>query len=455
MTDARKTRRLLLCIYTAALAYFVLKLLYYALCIGGTPDESLHIGYIAELTRNPALIPDFASMPMYRVLSQTAMQQVLSPDAGSVNYLGHPPLYYLLLTLADAVAFRADGTVLVEIFRLRFINILITSAAVVLAFRIGYKKLGNRSPVLHLLFAAAVVTLPELGYIASGVTNDNLSFLAFALFFTGVVRYDEGKADLRAYGLIGIGFLLGSFSKLTTALALLIMLLAILVLDIIRTKSLKLIINRNFLIIMPCFLFFLAYELLIRSRYGTWQPSLENLAPEFYRRTVFYVAPENRVSLTFFQYLLKFLGGIGHSWSSAYSDPGSVVSAVMHNGAAGLIYWVPVAVSLAAAAAQAVRRKTDSYTIPAAFSFLGTLACHFFTGWSGFQQSGYTGGAQARYYLFLIVAFALVFSEQAPALFRSSRAKRTGTVLAVLLVILWLAGDAPRMIFSAGFPALT
>lgn len=115
MTDARKTRRLLLCIYTAALAYFVLKLLYYALCIGGTPDESLHIGYIAELTRNPALIPDFASMPMYRVLSQTAMQQVLSPDAGSVNYLGHPPLYYLLLTLADAVAFRADGTVLVEI----------------------------------------------------------------------------------------------------------------------------------------------------------------------------------------------------------------------------------------------------------------------------------------------------------------------------------------------------
>ncbi|MCR5566891.1 MAG: hypothetical protein K6F61_08560 [Clostridiales bacterium] len=455
MTDARKTRRLLLCIYFGALAYFVLKLLYYALCIGGTPDEILHIGYIAELTRNPVLIPDFASMPMYQILSETAMRQVIVPAEGTVNYLGHPPLYYLLLMLAHAVDFRADETVLVQVFRLRFINILITSAAVALAFRVGYKKLGNRSPVRHLLFAAAVATLPELGYIASGVTNDNLSFLAFALFFTGVVRYDEGKTDLRTYGLIGIGFLLGSFSKLTTALALLIMLLAILVLDIIRTKSLKLILSRNFLIILPCFLLFLVYELLIRSRYGAWQPSLANLAPDFYRRTVFYVAPENRVPLTFFQYLLKFLGGIGHSWSSAYSDPGSFVSAAMHNGAAGLVYWVPVATSMAAAAAQAVRRKTDGYTVPAVLAFLGTLAWHFFTGWSGFQQSGYTGGAQARYYLFLIIAFALVFSEQAPALFRSSRAKRTGTALAVLLVILWLAGDAPRMLFSAGFPALT
>ena len=269
-----------------------------------------------------------------------------------------------------------------------------------------------------------------------------------------MLRYDEGKADLRAYSLIGIGFLLGSFSKLTAAMILLAMLLAILIRDIIRTKSLKLIVNRNFLLILPCCLLFLIYELLIRGRYGAWQPSLANLAPDFFRCTVFYVAPEHRVPLSFFQYLLKFLGGIGHSWSSVYSAPGSAVSTAMHNGVAGLVYWIPVAVSLAAAASQAVRRRTDSYTVPVVLAFLVTLAWHFFSGWSGFLQSGYTGGAQARYYFFLIIAFALVFSEQAPGLFRGEKAKRAGTALAILLVILWLAGDAPRMLFSVGFPAL-
>ncbi len=454
MTDARKTRRLLLCIYGAALLYFVLKLLYYALCIGGTPDEGSHIAYLAELTKHPALIPDFASMPMYRTLSQTAMQQVLAPVEGSVNYLGHPPLYYLLLTLADAVTFRADGTILVEIFRLRLINILLASAAVILAFRAGYRKLEGRSPALHLLFAAAIVTLPELGYIASGVTNDNLALLAFALFFTGVIRYDEGKADLKTYALIGIGFLLGSFSKLTAALILLIMLFAILVISAIRTKDLKLILNRYFLLTLPCYLLFLAYELLIRGRYGAWQPSLSALAPDFYRNTVFYVAPENRVPMSFLRYLVKFLGGIGHSWSSAYSDPESFVTVTMHNGVFGIVYWIPVAAACFAAIIQTVKRKADAYTIPAVLAFLGTLAYHILTGWSGFLQNGYTGGAQARYYLFLIIAFALVFARGVPEP-KTKKAKAVTTALAAVLAVLWLLGDAPRMLLAAGFPALT
>ena len=450
MTDARKTRRRLLCIYGAALLYFVLKLLYYALCVGGTPDEGSHLAYLAEITKHPALLPDFASMPMYRTLSETAAQQVLAPVEGSVNYLGHPPLYYLLLALADAVSFRPDGTILVEIFRLRLINILMASAAAVLAFRAGYRKLRERPPACHLLFAAAVVTLPELGYIASGVTNDNLAFLAFALFFTGVIRYDEGKADLKTYALIGIGFLLGSFSKLTAALIMLVMLAVILVISVLRTKSLKLILNRNFLLTLPCYLLFLVYELLIRSRYGAWQPSLSVLAPDFYATTVFYVAPENRVPLTFFQYLVKFLGGIGHSWSSAYSDPGSAVSAAMHNGLFGVVYWIPVAAAFIAAGFQAVRKKADAFTIPSVLAFFGTLAYHILTGWFGFQRSGYTGGAQARYYLFLMIPFALAFALGIPEP-KTGKAKAVTTALAIILSILWLLGDAPRLLVAAGF----
>ena len=469
-----KTRRVLLCIYGAALLYFVLKLLYYAFFIGGTPDEGSHIGYLIEMTRRPALIPDFASMPMYRTAEQTGGQMLLVPGEGSVNYLGHPSPYYLFLTLFNAVALQADGSALVAVWRLRVVNIILSSAAVVLAFRAGYRKLKDCSPLAHLLYAAAVVTLPMLGYVSSGVSNDNLAFLAFAVFFTGVIRYDEGRLDLRTYALIGVGFLLGAFSKLTAAMILLIMLVTILVMSVIRNRNLKLIANKYYLLTLPCYLLFLAYEIVIYRRYGGFQPTIASLAPEFYEATVFYVAPENRVPMSFFQYLVRFAGGIGHGWSSVYSDPDSVITNAMHNGVAGIVYWIPVAAALIAAVVQAVKKQADRFTIPAVLAFFGTMAYHFYSGWAGFQKSGYPGGAQARYYLFLIIPFALVFAlgtegrsfcpkdrlgnKDRPPVPNLGQKDRPSVplrfVVVTLLVVLWLLGDAPRMLMTIGFPAI-
>ena len=119
----------------------------------------------------------------------------------------------------------------------------------------------------------------------------------------------------------------------------------------------------------------------------------------------------------------------------------------------GLIYWIPVAVALATAAVQAVRKKADRYTIPVVLAFLGTLAYHFYSGWSGFVKNGYTGGAQARYYLPLIIPFAFIMCETLPPLFRTKKAKTAGAVLSVILILCWLAGDAPRLVIQFGFPS--
>ena len=446
---SRKTRRALLCIYGAALLYYIVKLCWYAVYAGATPDEVAHLSYLAAMTRNPALIPDFASLPLYAELSQAGGRMVLSPAAG-VNYLGHPSLYYLLMTLADAIRFQADGTVLVEILRLRIVNIVLTSAAMVLVFYLGRKRLQNRRPLVHALFAAAVVTLPELGYVGSGISNDNLAFIGFVIFFAGLLRYDEDRMDLRTYLLIGVGFLLGAFSKLTAAMIMLIMLVIVLVMSVIRTKSLKLIANWYYLAILPCFALFLAYELIIHRRYGGWQPTLSLIAPEFYETTVFYVAPENRVPMSFIQFFTHFARGIAHSWSRAYGH-NEQLNALMDNGAAGLIFWVPVAAAFVAAVAQLIRRKCDRYTLPAVLGFAGTMAWHLWSGWSGFRSTGYAGGVQARYYLFLIVPFALILCEYFPPLFRSRKARTAGTVIALMLIFFWLAGDAPRLLFMPGF----
>lgn len=447
---SRKTRRILFGIYGAALLYFVLKQIYYAVYVGGFPDQRAQNGYIIEMIRNPSLLPDFSSMPLY-LIRWEGLQEFMIRTTGEVNYLGHPPLYYMLMA-ALGPAQIADGWFPVDYFKLTAANIMLTSLGLILSFRLAYRYLKNRPPIVHAVFSAALVTLPELAYVGASVNNDNLAFLAFAVFFTGVLRYQEDRLDLKTYLLIGIGFLLGSFAKLTTALLMLLMLAVMLVMSIIRTKSLKLIANRYFLMTLPCYLLFLAYELAIHSRYGVWQPGLAVVAPEYFKTTIFYVAPENRVPMSILRYAGVFVRGIGYSWSSVYGHKPEV-NAIMKNGVAGIIYWIPVAVTVAAAALQALKkRKEDRFTVPVALAFLGTLAYHFYTAWSGFLKNGYTGGVQARYYLPLMIPFALVMCRELPPLFRTEKAKKAGRILAAVLILLWLAGDAPRLVIFFGFP---
>ena len=450
MLNRRNIRPILLGIYGAALLYFILKLLYYALFVGGFPDESAHISYVIQMAKSPAPVPDFASMPRYFIYTVDENFFIMWPKRGEINYLGHPPLYYLFMTLFGRIEFRPDEVVAVDVHYLRMINVALTSIAVTIAFALGFRRLRDRPPVVHALYAFAIVTLPELGYISAAVSNDNLAFFAFVLFFAGILRYDEDRTDLKTYLLIGIGFFLGSFSKLTTALIMLIFLVVVLAASVIRTRSLKLIANRYFLLTLPFYLAFLAYELVIRRRFGAWQPSIDLLAPEFYRSTVFYVAPENRVSMSFFQYLLHFARGFGYTWSSLYGHDWQVKE-TMANSWLGMVYWIPVAAAFLCTVIRCVRRKTDRWSVPLLAAFAGTLVRHFINGWSGFLQNGYTEGTQARYYLFLMVPFALIMCEQLPGMFRTRAAKRAGTVLALVLIALWLAGDAPRLFLTYGF----
>lgn len=446
---ARKTGQALLFLYGAALLYYVLKQVYFILAVGGFPDQTAQVSYLIEMCRQPRLVPDFAALPMYPVLTQENLVWTMRASATAVNYLGHPPLYYLLLSLTAPVRFLEDGTVAVDMLKLYLANTVLTSAAVLLAFRLGCRALKGRSPFLHLLFAFAVVTLPELGYVGVSVNNDNLAFFAFALFFTGVMRYNEDKLDLETYLLIGLGFMLGALSKLTAALIMLIMLVTILVMSVIRTKSLKLILNKYFLMTLPCYLLFLAYEIAVHRRYGSWQPGLAQIAPEYFLRTSFYVAPENRVPMTFLEYLRSFLGGIGHTWSSVYGH-NETVNGIMDNRLFGLVYWIPVAAAMLAALLQLIRRKADRYTIPTVLAFLGTLAYHLYANWSGFLKNGYAGGSQARYYLFLIIPFALAFTQSIPEP-KAQKTKVLTAAFALLLTALWLCGDAPRLLLTCGF----
>lgn len=447
----RKARRILLWIYGIALAYYVTKLIYFALVIGGFPDEQVHISYIADMVRNPRLIPDFRNMHPWHVIAEDGFRVVMTPNPKAVNYLGHPPLYYLLMTLTGGVRMLPDGTAEADLLRLRAVNILLSSATVILACRLGFTRLRNRSPLAHGVYAAAVVTLPLFGYVGAGVNNDNLAYLAMAVFFTGLLRYQEDRTDLKTYLMIGIGFMTGGLAKLTTALIMGIMLAVILLMSVFRTRSLKLILNRNFALTLPCYLVFLAYEICIRKDYGIWQPTLSTLAYDYFVKTVFYVPEAERLPWGLPQYAAHFLLGFGYSWSSLYGHQESV-NAVMHNGVFGLVYWVPVGTAVFLGIRQLIRREFDRLTLPALCGFFGTLLYHFYNGWSNFRRYGYTGGNQARYYLGMMMIFAFLMCRDLPPLFSAEpRSRRILRGLAVLLILSWLAGDYFRLLMTFGF----
>ena len=448
-TPARKTGRILLWIYGAALLYYVLKQCYYAVFVGGFPDQIAQLSYIIHMAKAPALVPDLPAMQMWQVKSVSDGLTIFAPAAGTVNYLNHPPLYFLMMAFLGGVRILPDGTAALNLMRLRTLNILLSASAVALAFYLGYTRLRKRSPMVHTLYAAAIVTLPMLAYTGAGVNNDNLAVLALVIFFTGLVRYQEDRLDLPTYLLIGLGFLTGSFSKLTTGLICILALVTALVMSVIRTRSLKLVANKWFLITLPCYLLFLGYELIIHSRYGSWQPTLLDISPETYYASVFYVAPENRVPMTVWQFARHFIGGIGYTWSSLYGH-NQTVTEMMNNGLWGLVYWVVPAAMVFVLVRGWILRKQDRICLPVAAAFFGTMAYHFYSHWKGYPVSGYLGGAQARYYLAMIVPMAFLVCGRFPAL--SPRLRKAGRAAAVLLIAGWLAGDAIRLVIQYGFP---
>ena len=83
-TTSWKTRRILIGIYGAALLYFILKQLYYAVYVGGYPDQISHISYIIEMCRNPSPVPDFVNMPVFYVWRWEGLTEYMYQLEGSV-----------------------------------------------------------------------------------------------------------------------------------------------------------------------------------------------------------------------------------------------------------------------------------------------------------------------------------------------------------------------------------
>ncbi|MCD8075641.1 MAG: DUF2142 domain-containing protein [Lachnospiraceae bacterium] len=405
-------RRLCLFVYAFLFLYSLFQMSYYENYVGRTPDEMQHISYIAYLEETDVLIPDFTEMISGTLFSEiSAKEDVWKIDWTNeeVNYLGHPPLYYQIMRLANAIHFESDGTVcVVNIARLRRFSMGIAALALLLIFYIGFTRLDPRRPCLHLLYAMITTSVPMMLYGAAGISNDTLALLTVTVYFLGILRFVEQKRDWKTYLLIAVGVTASLLTKTTAGLMTALASVLVIVSSLIREKSWKRLFRKSFFLTLPVYLPAVLYFLYIYKIYGTFQPSLANfVSEEYYQNSSFYVQEEERAVMTLYQYFLYYKKEFFGSWSGIASHIALYKPTRLYSPdrIALLSVWVLPAVSVIFSfwKRDRVGRACSGLYIAA----LLVAALQFVSAAGGFYSRGYLGGFQSRYYLCVIAAFAL------------------------------------------------
>jgi 4-amino-4-deoxy-L-arabinose transferase-like glycosyltransferase len=139
-----------------------------------------------------------------------------NPDkwSNTSNYLSHPSLYYLSL----GIIFNITGdNPAHEIALLRSANVILSASAITLLFLLGTRLF--KTPLTHLVYAAAISMLPKMAIVGGIINNDNLALFGAACAFLGTQRFLEDRITPGTAILTGSGFALAALAKLTAGLS--------------------------------------------------------------------------------------------------------------------------------------------------------------------------------------------------------------------------------------------
>ena len=415
-------KRIIILIYGLAFLFSVYKMFFYVQYVGRFPDEVAQISYIAYLEKENTIIPDFKDMMVLEqketvnIKSNTAdnSKNVLNEYTFSdtINYLGHPPLYYQIMRLSRAV--QVEGNIVtVNLFKLRCFNIGLSSLAMLLILFIGYTRI-DKNPILHWLYATIVVSVPMLAYTSAGVNNDTLSLLGLSVFILGLLRFSERKRNLSTYLLISLGVFIAFMSKLTVGLIIFISIFLFLIFIIIKEKNAWFLCSKKFLVTLPIYLTIVAYYLFVYLKTGSIQPSFRLLDPKSFYESGFYVAVSDRTHMNFIQYAIYFARSFLMSWTGIESGVSLVkTGGIFSLNSIGLLSLLFFPIMLVFQIKRVIHgSETVLVIISIYFGLAISAVIQFLRSFNEYVNiSGYLGGFQSRYYLcgISVIALAITF----------------------------------------------
>lgn len=386
---------------------------FYSQYVGRFPDEIEHVSYIAYLEKNNTVIPDFKNMRILQPQNSTNTEinnKNIAIDytfSTSLNYLGHPPLYYEIMRLSRAV--QVNGNIInVNLFKLRCFNMVLSSLAMLLILYIGYTRVGQKV-ILHCLYATIVVSVPMLAYCSAGINNDTLSLLGVPIFILGLLRFSNQKRNFNTFFIISLGVFISFMAKLTSGLVVFISLIIYVILITIKEKNARFLISKKFLATLPVYFITMGYFLAVHIQTGSLQPTYKSLDYQGFLKSGFYVNVADRIHMKFISYALYFFQRFLTTWMSIQSHValqkiGGIFS--INTIAELLLLVLPIILLF-----QIKRTKRDASTMLVLISVYLGLAMAAIIQWlraySVYTDSGYLGNFQSRYYLCGIPAIAL------------------------------------------------
>lgn len=428
-------------IYAAALLFFACKMGFYTVQVSRTPDEFVHISYIAWLDKTNELVPDLSKMLILADVKGTARPtDFLSALNGysddqkfsaNINYLCHPPLYYQIMRLSFGIRFNADGTFRVLLLRLRLFSMGIALLAMLLIFYIGLTRIGP-NPFFHLLYAMTCVSVPGLSYGCSGVNNDTMALLTAAVLLLGLLRFHEKKRDTLTMFLIAIGFTACMLTKATVMVIGAAAIGCYLIYLLVTEHSLRFLIQKPFLLTVPLYLVGIAYYVGNYFRYGTIAPALEKFSFSQFVSMGLYTAPAKRPALTMLDYMGFFMASFFRSWTGIFSYVSAYKTDMLYSPdqiGLFLLWLIPLALFIPSGRRDKTQRTPSAAVLGCLF--LGALVClagQWYHSYMQFLRYGYQSGYQSRYFNCLVCVFSLAIVHLAQRFYSPSH--RTEPIVA-------------------------
>ncbi len=443
----RKIKILIIAIYALIFVYTIAQGVYYANKYPGTsPDETAHISYVYYLTDSGYLIPHFEDMRLFNAIPMKWSIENYLYVEDSYNYLCHPPLYYQIMRLAGGFSSTdTDGIIHIEKMRLRYFSLIISSIGLLILLYIGYSRIDKNKPWLHLLYACAATSVPLMTFEMCAVTNDSLALVTGSICILGLIRFAEKKRGYLTYILIALGITASLLTKMTTAMLCVITALLVLIVSIIKEKSFKASLKKEFWITSPIYLIALFYFGVIYSKYGVIQPSLELISStEYLQSTIFYTAPELRTSMTFGEYLTYYMSQFFRSWSGISADVDITKISVWDKCAIASesLWFIPLFIFI-----PKINKTTDTLMLPVTCGWIAciiTFLIQLKSAYGTFLTRGYMGGFNSRYYIPFLAVFALgtvlVFNG---IQFKNKKLNIVVVIIAIVFSFLLIFGGLP------------
>lgn len=448
MKKFSKKTVVILVIYIIALIIFNVHIEQYQSYIKEFPDEYSHIAYIAYLEKTKKIIPDFKEMQEIEeqskhlkkglpksneeeISNETVKEKETKFLDGTVNHLGHPPLYYHIMRIFRLVKVENE-TITYNKSMLRTVSQIISNIALIIAFVIAYRNL--KSIRANFVFSIVLVNIPLLPYVAGAISNDVLSFLGMNIFLLGAIELTKQNRKIWTYIFLAVGTFICMMNKITAGLIVIIAYALLIIYLAIKEKNLKFILCKNFLITLPIYICIFIYYIFMISTYGTVQPTIQEMSFEYYKTTNFYNGTIYKDAYTLKMYAKRYWKNFINYWAGYNYGTTFPKHKLAEAFVSIIILITPIAIYMYN---KIKKKETNKPCLYVCIGVYAAITVQFIRQYIEFKTlSGYLGGYHSRYYLCAMPAFLMLTSELIDKKEMKKKEKAATIIISVIYCIL-------------------